>query len=788
MTVLGLNPLGQLVTSIPLRPMLQRLPGVWLIFVVLFGLVGPAHFPFLFSFYFLIVHVLSLNGASRIAYGAYCALRESTRHSFVDWQLKFRETTGFEPGDIRAELAYDDVAHVIIIPGYKENMDTWCETLDILASHRMAMSQYKICLAMEAAEKDCETKAMALVSRYIDSFLQIVYTIHPRGIEGETAGKHSNVSWAARQMTRKSKSVKTDLITVMDCDTAFAEDYFASITYHFSVCDKDERILNLFAPSTVFDRNAEEVPVFVRLSDMCWSAGVMGNYVPFSPITIPCSAYSLPMELAQAVNFWDVGPEGMGEDMHMFLKCFFATEGRIKVTPIYSPASCLNIVGPPGSGMFGYMMARYGQAKRHMWGGIDDGYALRKALLGIVAPGYDNVVIGRKQRSTDAKNKNVVVDDEMHFDIYKLVILFHRLTEAHIVGGHMFLLIIMTGLLLPLGPSPNNFAISYWQALTDEAVHPIVILVCNICGYIRILSLLSIVALAYYYEQYQRWVGNTRWKLSHQGESQQLTTEHSQFVNGVHIGVGKRVQHLGRRAGLETVRTRLNYFDWFAIPVTGLLFQALPQIQTQIMQLWTDRLDYVVAARPSLKNHPASHPVPEEPGIVHVFGGHERMPGEPLNIAIPLLDTDDVETLVSTHINHGPDEILVLQGLKAHRLDKSSSNMTLSGAPQQLLNLNGNGSRDHHHSHTNSFSSSSDFVSDASTMSFPTSPRLGFVQQPPAPFVQGGQSPLLKTHGHLPQQQQHQSGRNFSQNTYYDGGSGKDDEFTAWDDHDGVVA
>ncbi|KAI9329484.1 hypothetical protein BDR26DRAFT_939331 [Obelidium mucronatum] len=817
---LALNPLAQLAVSLPLRPMLQRLPGVWLVFVVLLGLVGPAHFPFAFAAYALLLHVLSLNAAARVAFGAFCALRGATRHSFEDWPARFQAATGFARGDLRADLPFDDVAHVIIIPGYKENMDTWCETLDILASHSLALSQYKICLAMEAAEKDCETKAMALVSRYIDSFLQIVYTIHPRGIDGETAGKHSNVSWAARQMTRKSKSVKTDLITVMDCDTAFAEDYFTAITYHFAVADKDSRILQLFAPGTVFDRNADEVPVFVRLSDMLWSAGVMGNYVPFSPITIPCSAYSLSMELAQAVNFWDVGPEGMGEDMHMFLKCFFATEGRIKVTPIYSPASCLNIVGAPGSGMYGYMMARYGQAKRHMWGGIDDGYALRKALLGIVAPGYDNVIIGRKQRTSDAKNKNTpaAVDEDMQFDLYKLMILFHRLAEAHIVGGHMFILIIMTGLLVPLGPNPSDLSISYWQAITDEAVHPIVILACNICGYIRITSLLTVIACAYYYEQYQRWVGNTRWKLSKMGDSQPLTTEQSQYVNGIHIGVGKRVQHLGRRAELETVRTRWNYLDWFAIPITGLFYQALPQIQTQIMQLWTDRLDYVVAARPTLKNHPASHPVPEEPGIVHVFGGHERMPGEPLSVAIPPLDMDDVETLVSTRVEHGPDEILVLQGLKAHRLDKSNSNMHLSSTtttsataasttttitstttpPQQLqvpLHLNGNGNNNNkytsHHSHTNSFSSSTDFVSDASTLSFPTSPRMGFVQQPPAPFVSQG-SPMLKSYGqhhlaHHQQQQsqhQHQPDRNFSQNTYFDSTASKDDEFTAWDDHE----
>ncbi|KAJ3074611.1 hypothetical protein HDU98_010799 [Podochytrium sp. JEL0797] len=734
MKLVFLNPLSKIVTSLPLGPVLQRVPGVWLVLVFLLGLFGAAFDAHVFGFYFLLLHVMSLNAATRVAFGSYTALREATRHSYTDWPQAFcAKMNVSSTKDLSVDLPYDDVTHVVIIPGYKEDMDTWCETLDILASHTIAISNYKICLAMESAETEAETKAMALVSRYIDSFLQIVYTIHPRGLEGETAGKHSNVSWAARQMTRKSKNVDTDVITVMDCDTAFAEDYFAAVAYHFSTCDKESRIVQLYAPTTVFDRNAHEVPVFVRLSDMLWSAGVMGNFVSFSPITFPCSAYSLPMSLAQAVNFWDAGPEGLGEDMHMFLKCFFATEGRIIVTPIFSPASCLNIVGPSGSGMIGYMKARYGQAKRHMWGGIDDGYALRKALLGIVAPGYDNVIVGRKQPSSTGKSKHAPTD-EMHFDLYKLMVLFHRLAEAHIVGGHMFLLIVMSGLLIPLGPVPSPIAVSYWTAITDEAVHPFVVLVCEICGYLRTISLVSVIFCAYYYEQYQRWVGNTRWSLSMAGESQPLTTESTQRVNGVSVGIGKRVGHLGRRAGLETVRTKWNYLDWFAIPVTGLLYQALPQIQTQIMQLWTDRIDYVVAARPSLKNHPAAKPLPEEPGIVHVFGGHERLPGESFQIAIPTMDVDEVETLTSPLSPHGPDEILVLQGLKAHRMERGSTPRPVGSPNMRAAGRGGFGTSPNA---ANSYNSSTEFGTDKDTLvSFPTSPRMGFMQPPPPPYVQ----------------------------------------------------
>lgn len=46
------------------------------------------------------------------------------------------------------------------------------------------------------------------------------YTLHPGDIEGEVAGKSSNVSWAARQLSHNyvdTESRRNCVITVMDC-------------------------------------------------------------------------------------------------------------------------------------------------------------------------------------------------------------------------------------------------------------------------------------------------------------------------------------------------------------------------------------------------------------------------------------------------------------------------------------------------------------------------------------------------------------------------------------------
>jgi hypothetical protein len=47
---------------------------------------------------------------------------------------------------------------------------------------------------------------------------------------------------------------RDDILTVMDADTCFAQDYFSAISCHYACADKEDRPLMLFTPCTVFDR------------------------------------------------------------------------------------------------------------------------------------------------------------------------------------------------------------------------------------------------------------------------------------------------------------------------------------------------------------------------------------------------------------------------------------------------------------------------------------------------------------------------------------------------------
>lgn len=79
---------------------------------------------------------------------------------------------------------------------------------------------------MEQRDPDGESVATTLIMSFASSFRNISFTLHPGDITAEVAGKSSNVSWAARQMSHNyadTESRKNCIVTVMDCKWSLAE-------------------------------------------------------------------------------------------------------------------------------------------------------------------------------------------------------------------------------------------------------------------------------------------------------------------------------------------------------------------------------------------------------------------------------------------------------------------------------------------------------------------------------------------------------------------------------------
>lgn len=77
---------------------------------------------------------------------------------------------------------------------------------------------------MEQRENNAELKAMSLISEFVKKFRTIEFTLHPADIPGESAGKGSNMAWAARKLSEKySMGIRKDVIvTGIDGRSTFA--------------------------------------------------------------------------------------------------------------------------------------------------------------------------------------------------------------------------------------------------------------------------------------------------------------------------------------------------------------------------------------------------------------------------------------------------------------------------------------------------------------------------------------------------------------------------------------
>lgn len=197
----------------------------------------------------------------------------------------------------------------------------------------MASHSYYVCLGMEEREAGAPSKAQSLVDDYCKRgcFADFSYSLHPGNIIGESAGKSSNVNWAARHMARRRDvaSQRRTIVTVMDADTAFASDFFLASAAHFSLARPEIRRRMMFVPPTLFDRNSADVPIFTRATDIFWSCAGIGGIYPSSWCKIPTSAYAVSLDLARFCDFWDAGPEAIGEDLHFYCKAMFETKGNV---------------------------------------------------------------------------------------------------------------------------------------------------------------------------------------------------------------------------------------------------------------------------------------------------------------------------------------------------------------------------------------------------------------------------------------------------------------------------
>ncbi|KAJ9602457.1 hypothetical protein H2200_013000 [Cladophialophora chaetospira] len=476
----------------------------------------------------------------------------------------------------------------IVLPSYKEETEMLESSLRVLASHKLARTSYHIFLAMEERDPNATTVAQILMQLFTGKFREMQWTVHPADLPGEAPGKSSNVSWAAKQVERKylnNPDWSSVLVSVMDSDTHLLSQYFETVlAYHIRNRKGDGTTdMTLYMPPIVFDRNASEVPQLVRIADLMWSGAGLSCFTTkptASTVAIPTAVYTVPLALVCLARGWDTGSEAIGEDMHMMLKCYFATHGRMKIRPIASPASQCNVTTGKG-GVRGWLAdhsARYAQGLRHMWGCLDTGNALRQWCK--ISSNVE--VQDQSSPASEASSAGCELERPRHVEIclrlsqhtlhgpklhrftWRNLVLFSRLFEAHFLPVHLCLVLSASTIYSAL-PYPIVSCPSLAAAMT-------------LTSYLRVVGYAFMTMyFVIFYEGYHRACIEAR------------------------ASEMKKAGLYEELAGEFSYRRRLSFItmmDYVLFPVSGTVFGSAPLLQAIVSHFWTDKLVYLVSAKP----------------------------------------------------------------------------------------------------------------------------------------------------------------------------------------------
>lgn len=352
------------------------------------------------------------------------------------------------------------------------------------------------------------------------------------------------------------------------------------------LAEPDTAQTTLYSAPIVFDRNAQQVAGLVRVADILWCAAGMSGLYRGSSIAPPTSVYSIPLELVDRVGGWDCDGEAIGEDLHMYIKCFFALNGNLTCRVVPSPISSSNVSGGGGGGIRGSasdVRARYKQALRHMWGALDTGYAIRRGVKmwrerrqttrsfrplhkTYFEDGADLYVLSptENEGATEPLDSGIFAEvthvsmQEPHLE--RIFYLYLRLFEAHFLPVHMAILVFASAAYLWVRggqDDPNNLMWTFWWSKV-----------------LRTGGFMMIGCFMFLYESYHRVSVTMRQK------------------EMVRAGLAE-----GMCFSYRNLKT--NLVDYILIPLVAPLYGTIPSFQAEMTQLWTTDLVYTVSKKAS---------------------------------------------------------------------------------------------------------------------------------------------------------------------------------------------
>lgn len=362
---------------------LEIVPGfaawAFLIGVVLMSIYASfaaAYFIIAFSIYWVLKTIF-------LSYHVRYNWKRLKHHMSLDWQ------------ELIQRFEYDDFYHVLIFPYYNEPVEVLDETLRALSKVKYDTSKLIVVLAAEArAGEEAVALGHAMKEKWGDSFQHMLVTEHPSAIEGEIAGKGSNVHWAlekARIDMLDAHDIPYDkvLVSTFDVDTVVYEDYFNCLMWHFFTAEKPYK--SAYQPVPLFLNNIWEAPAVSRvmaMSSTFWQ--MITQERPDRAATF--SSHSVSFQALYEIGYGQTNV--VSEDSRIFWNLFIANNGDFHIVPISYPVAMDATVA---SSLFGTIKNIYKQHRRWSYGTENWSYITYHFIKNKAIPLRQRLVVGATQ-------------------------------------------------------------------------------------------------------------------------------------------------------------------------------------------------------------------------------------------------------------------------------------------------------------------------------------------------------------------------------------------------------
>jgi cellulose synthase/poly-beta-1,6-N-acetylglucosamine synthase-like glycosyltransferase len=273
------------------------------------------------------------------------------------------------------------IVHAVLIPTYTEPYAILRETVRAIAEADYPAHNKVVAVITRESDRPGWENVHRLQEEF-GSRLRAFFHIKDPLLPGIVVGKSAAMAYGGPVLRRELENLGLDqknvIVTDLDSDFRVHPQYFSYITYHF-VTDP-RRLECIFQPIPMFHNNLWRVPFAVRImASACTQWQMFLSSRPDRLVAF--SSYSIPLDLVIRAGYWD--DDVIPEDSRFYWKSFFATQGQLKMVPVFLP-----VYGdaPEASdrGVF-WERARthanqYNQIKRWAWGVSDVPYVTVRLL------------------------------------------------------------------------------------------------------------------------------------------------------------------------------------------------------------------------------------------------------------------------------------------------------------------------------------------------------------------------------------------------------------------------